>query len=149
MTELPEITLYPASKLRILTAYLIDAGLAVTCGLAVSLNAGVTDQRRVWFILLVAMIGFAALQSLIFSQRGARTLGRRAMGLIVVSADGKKLSRPKRWVRFPLAGISWGFAGLGIVWILFDRLHRSWHDLLTGSVEVPRIIKVKKTSPRG
>ena len=149
MTELPEITLYPASKLRILTAYLIDAGLAVTCGLAVSLNAGVTDQRQVWFILLVAMIGFAALQSLIFSQRGARTLGRRAMGLIVVSADGKKLSRLKRWVRFPLAGISWGFAGLGIVWILFDRLHRSWHDLLTGSVEVPRIIKVKKTSPRG
>ena len=149
MTENADITLYPASKLRILVAYLIDAGLAVACGLAVSQNVELTDERRIWIVWLAATIGFAAIQSLIFSQRGARTLGRRAMGLIVVSADGQKLSRFKRWMRFPLACVSWGFAGLGIVWILFDRLHRSWHDLLTGSVEVPRLIKVKKTPPRG
>ena len=86
-------------------------------------------EARYLILIGLTVLGIAAAQSLLFSQRGARTLGRRITGIIVVSADGLKLSWIRRWLRFPLACLSWGFGGLGILWVLIDPMHRSWHDI--------------------
>ena len=144
MNKNPEITLYPASRFRILSAYLIDAAFALLASYALSLSVTIESEAKMWLLVSLAVIGISACQSLLFSQRGARTIGRRLTGLIVVSADGKRLSLVRRWVRFPLACLSWAFGGLGIFWVLLDPLHRSWHDILTGTVEVPRVIRVKR-----
>lgn len=143
MAPSTQITLYPARRLRIITAYLIDALLAIGCGLVVGGILEPSLELRYWAAIGAAIIGSAALQSVLLSQRGARTLGRRLTGIIVVSADGQKVSLFKRLIRFPLACLSWSLAGVGILWLLFDPMHRTWHDILTGTVEVPRIIKVK------
>ena len=143
----PEITLYPASRLRII--------------LRVPTRCPRCSRRWIWrqqshpndpeerYLILIGLtvLGLSAAQSLVFSQRGARTLGRRITGIIVVSADGLKLSWIRRWLRFPLACFSWGFGGLGILWVLIDPMHRSWHDIFTGTVEVPRLIRVKTDRP--
>ena len=147
MDAAPEITLYPASRFRILIAYLLDALLALGGGYGVSKIIPSEPEQRYLILIGLTVLGISATQSLFFSQRGARTLGRRIMGIIVVSADGLKLSWIRRWLRFPLACLSWGFGGLGIVWVLIDPMHRSWHDILTGTVEVPRLIRVKTDRP--
>ena len=146
MATHPEITLYPASKRRILGAYLIDAALAALSGYAAMSLISLNHEKSMLLLFTGFGLGFATLQCLVLSKRGARTLGRRLMGLIVVSADGKTLSLTKRWIRFPLACLSWGLGGFGIAWLLIDPLHRTWHDILTGTVEVPRIIKVKNST---
>ena len=143
----PEITLYPASRLRIILAYLLDALLALGGGYGVSKVIPGEPEARYLILIGLTVLGTAAAQSLLFSQRGARTLGRRITGIIVVSADGLKLSWIRRWLRFPLACLSWGFGGLGILWVLIDPMHRSWHDIFTGTVEVPRLIRVKTDRP--
>jgi uncharacterized RDD family membrane protein YckC len=143
MTKTPEITLYPASRLRILTAYLSDALLALAGSLGINRFVSTDSEVAEALLFIVSVISISALQSLLLSQRGARTVGRRLTGLIVVSADGQTLSVTRRWLRFPLACLSWGLGGLGILWVLVDPLHRSWHDIATGTVEVPRVIKVK------
>ena len=147
MQKPPEITLYPASKVRILSAYLLDALLAVGTGYGISKIIPEVPQERYLALICFSIIAISAGQSLLLSQRGARTVGRRVMGIIVVSADGLKLSWVKRWLRFPLACLSWGFGGLGVLWVLIDPMHRSWHDIFTGTVEVPRLVRVKTERP--
>ena len=149
MHATPEITLYPASKLRIIVAYLLDALFALAAAYGVSEVIPNEPEGRYLVLIGLTVLGISAAQSLIFSQRGARTLGRRMMGIIVVSADGSKLSWIRRWLRFPLACLSWGVGGLGILWVLIDPMHRSWHDIFTGTVEVPRLIRVKTKRPTG
>jgi uncharacterized RDD family membrane protein YckC len=139
----PDITLYPASRLRILTAYCVDAAVALLGSYGLSQMVSIEPDIQRWMVLLGAVLSISAGQGLLLSQRGARTLGRRVTGLIVVSADGEKLSLIRRWARFPLACVSWAFGGIGILWLLIDPLHRTWHDILTGTVEVPRLIRVK------
>ena len=143
MTKTPQITLYPASRSRILIAYLIDAILALTGSFGAHLVVSTESELAKALLFTGSVLSVSALQGLLLSQRGARTVGRRLTGLIVVSANGQKLSATRRWLRFPLACLSWGLGGLGIVWVMIDPLHRSWHDILTGTVEVPRVIKVK------
>jgi len=143
MTKTAEITLYPASRIRILSAYLIDAILALAGSLGVNYAVSTDSELAEALLSIGSIISISALQSLFLSQRGARTVGRRLTGLIVVSANGQTLSALRRWLRFPLACISWSVGGLGILWVLIDPLHRSWHDILTGTVEVPRLIRVK------
>ena len=138
-----EITLYPASRLRILAAYCLDATLALTGAFGLSLVMSTDSELQRWILAVGSVLSVSAGQGLLLSQRGARTIGRRVTGLIVVSADGQKLSLFRRWARFPLACLSWACGGLGVFWLLVDPLHRTWHDILTGTVEVPRLIRVK------
>lgn len=70
-------------------------------------------------------------------RRGGQTLGMRAWRLRLVNADG---SAPPGWgalaLRYVVAGLSLGALGLGFFWSLWDREHRSWHDLASGTVLV-------------
>ena len=59
------------------------------------------------------------------------TLGKMALGLKVVSENGKKLEVPqlllREWVGKFLSGIVFG---LGFLWVGFDEKKQGWHDKL-------------------
>jgi uncharacterized RDD family membrane protein YckC len=67
------------------------------------------------------------------------TLGKRLLGLRVVSRDGRPLSLSRSAVRSALAILSFLLLGLGCLLALFTRSGRGLHDFLAGTyvVEVP------------
>jgi len=66
-----------------------------------------------------------------FWTHGGQTLGMRAWKIKVCNKDGGDLSWTQATIRFLSAAISWGFAGLGFFWILFNKNRNGWHDLLS------------------
>jgi len=64
-----------------------------------------------------------------FWTHGGQTLGLSTWKLRLVSGDGGPVSWKQASIRFITAIFSWGFFGLGIVWILINNKRRSWHDL--------------------
>jgi uncharacterized RDD family membrane protein YckC len=72
--------------------------------------------------------------------RQGRTLGMASWRLRVERLDGSRLTWRDTVVRLAAAVVSWLPAGLGWLWCLFDREHRTWHDVLSGT----RVIVVSK-----
>lgn len=80
--------------------------------------------------------------------RAGQTVGMRAWRLKLVKADSPDLLSWMDTVRrFITALPSWGLAGIGILWLLFDRQQRTWHDRLSGSTMVllPKRTKAART----
>lgn len=65
--------------------------------------------------------------------RGGQTIGMRAWKIRVTAADGSPLPWPRALLRFAIALLSLGAAGLGFIWCLIDRERRGWHDLAARS----------------
>jgi len=71
--------------------------------------------------------------------RHGQTVGMKAWRIHLLSH-----SAPAGWgqlaIRFLVAGLSIAAFGLGLIWSLLDRQHRSWHDLAsrTDLVYLPR-----------
>ena len=104
-----------------------------------------------WLITLLAMVAAnggeavygALVQSALFLEayvffawfwlRAGQTAGMRAWRLRLVSRDGGAITLNQATVRFFAAMISLGALGLGYGWALFDREHRTWPDLWSGS----------------
>jgi uncharacterized RDD family membrane protein YckC len=78
------------------------------------------------YLLLVSFFFYAW-----FWTHGGQTLGLRAWRIRVLTPDMKPISWKQALLRFMTAIISWGFFGLGFLWILVDRNKLSWHDHLS------------------
>jgi len=76
------------------------------------------------YIFLIAYLFFAW-----FWTRGGQTLGMRTWKMKVVNEDGTKISYRIALIRFIAAMISWLPLGLGYLWSLWDKQHRTWHDI--------------------
>jgi len=118
--------------LRRLIAILYDlllliALLFVATALLLPLNAGQAFTARQFFyplyLLLVSFFFYAW-----FWTHGGQTLGLRAWKIRVLTLDMKPISWKQALLRFMLAILSWGFFGLGFLWILIDKNRLSWHD---------------------
>lgn len=59
---------------------------------------------------------------------GSQTLGMRATGLTLINFDGYPAAAGVRWLRYLAACLSFGAAGLGILWALVDEEGLAWHD---------------------
>jgi uncharacterized RDD family membrane protein YckC len=75
-------------------------------------------------------------------RRGGQTLGMRAWRLRLLRADGGQPGWRALLLRYLVAGLSIGALGLGVLWSLFDRERRSWHDLASGTV----LVRLEKPS---
>jgi uncharacterized RDD family membrane protein YckC len=128
----------PISKpgfLRRLAAILYDsllliAVLFIATALLLPLNAGEAFTAQQFFfplyLLLVSFLFYAW-----FWTHGGQTLGLRAWKIKVLTLDRKPISWKQASLRFMVAILSWGFCGLGFLWILIDKNQRSWHDHLS------------------
>jgi len=121
--------------LRRLTVILYDlllllAVLFVATALLLPLNAGKAFTAQQFFfplyLLLVSFLFYAW-----FWTHGGQTLGLRAWKIRVLTLDRKPISWKQALLRFMAAIVSWGFCGLGFLWILIDKNQRSWHDHLS------------------
>ena len=74
-------------------------------------------------LLLLAFLFFAG-----FWSRGGQTLGMRAWRLRLRRRDGSPVGISRAALRFAAATIALLPAGLGFVWMLWDRDGLSWHD---------------------
>lgn len=68
-----------------------------------------------------------------FWTHGGQTLGLIAWKMQVVNNNGLPLSWKQAFIRFVVAIFSWGIAGLGVFWILFNNKNLTWHDLASNS----------------
>lgn len=63
-------------------------------------------------------------------RRGGQTIGMKAWRLKIVNSDHP--NAPVSWqqcmIRYMVAIGSWIAIGIGFLWILFSKQHRSWHD---------------------
>ncbi|WP_262964481.1 RDD family protein [Methylobacter psychrophilus] len=66
-----------------------------------------------------------------FWTHGGQTLGLRAWKIKVLTLDQKTINWYQALLRFTTAIVSWGFFGLGFLWILLDKDQRSWYDHLS------------------
>jgi uncharacterized RDD family membrane protein YckC len=121
--------------LRRLTVILYDlllllAVLFVATALLLPLNAGKAFTAQQFFfplyLLLVSFLFYAW-----FWTHGGQTLGLRAWKIRVLTLDRKPISWKQALLRFMAAIVSWGFCGLGFLWILIDKNQCSWHDHLS------------------
>ena len=66
--------------------------------------------------------------------RSGQTLGMRAWRMRVCTPEGTPLGWRHALGRFAAAIVSIGAAGVGLLWVVFDRDRLSLHDRLSGTV---------------
>jgi len=111
----------------------IMLGLLVVASAIALPFAGVGKMafKDFWFTLWLIMICAAYLTK---SWHAGMTLGMRAWRVRLVSVDGQHVSWPRCLLRFIVGVVSSAALGLGILWALFDRQKRGWHDLAANTL---------------
>ncbi len=85
-------------------------------------------------VIVLAILGGYFL--FFWSQRNGQTPGKMVTGTRIVRLDGQPMDLGTAVVRFIgyLGGSS--VLGLGFIWVLIDKRHRAWHDLVAGTIVV-------------
>lgn len=102
--------------------------LPLSGGEAVADHAGLQrTAMQAWIVLVTG--GFFTW----FWVHGGQTLGMKAWRMRVVRADGGPLRWRDAWLRFACAIPALAPAGLGLLWMVFDRERLAVHDRLSGT----------------
>jgi len=64
-----------------------------------------------------------------FWTHGGQTLGLRAWKVKLLTDNFERVTWRQALVRFVVSLLSWGVLGLGFLWVLLDKNHRTWHDM--------------------
>ena len=111
---------------------LLIAVLFLATFLALPFNHGeaVTERQFVYpvYLLAVTILFYGW-----FWTHGGQTLGLKTWNIRLRSDNFQPVSWKQALIRFAVAIISWLCFGLGFIWILFDKKHRSWHDIASKS----------------
>ena len=115
-------------------AYVIDA---LIIGVPTFVLMMILPAALVYLVALVAGIGY----QVYFWTTTGQTVGKKAMGLKVVSAETGELldtgTAALRYVGYMVSGIP---LALGFLWVLWDPMHDGWHDKIAKT----KVIKVAK-----
>ena len=116
---------------QIYDLFLLLAVLFLATALLLPFTAGVavTAQHILIYRIYLAVVSFFFYGW--FWTHGGQTLGLRAWKIKVLTLDKKPISWQQAFLRFATASVSWGFFGLGCLWVLVDKNRRSWHDRLS------------------
>ena len=98
-----------------------------------------TAFRDFWFTLWLFVVCFAYLGAC--WRYAGMTVGMRAWRVKLVSTNGQPISWSSCLLRFIVGIISSATLGLGILWALFDRQKRGWHDVAANTL----LIRLDKT----
>lgn len=97
------------------------------------LVAGLLDRSPMAVGAIGLLLGIGALYHIYFGGITGQTLGKRMLGLRVISSRGTAPGAGRGMVRFLALLVSMFPAGLGWLWCLFDRERRALHDHLAGT----------------
>ena len=127
------------------SAFLLDYILTMLVP-ALSVLVAVYFKRR-WnaqgfagIILIVGYLvtfGLVLFNNVYLCERDGQSFGKRFIGIRIIREDGAPLSYRTAVLRhligYPLSVL---FGGLGILWALWDRKQKTWHDKLAGTLVV-------------
>jgi uncharacterized RDD family membrane protein YckC len=95
---------------------------------------------------LAMFLALCAIYAVWFNAGAGQTLGKRLVGIRVIDGFGRPVGLGRSLVRTVALVPSLGMAGLGVLWIGFDRERRGLHDRLadthvvvTARAEHPRL----------
>ncbi len=114
-------------------AFIIDAILLGIVNQVVASTLGGGDPTRVNG--LTTLIGIAYIVGL-WTYWGGQTVGKKAMGIKIVKADGTPFGLVPAIIRYVGYIISGVVLLLGFIWILFDPNKQGWHDKIAGTYVV-------------
>jgi uncharacterized RDD family membrane protein YckC len=145
----------PSGLLRRLAAMVYDGLLVLAvlmiitaCFLPFTRGEAVTWDRFPWLAVpyWAALVGAIIAYFGVPWTRGGQTLGMASWRLRVQRNDGYLLTWRDVVLRLGASVLSWLSAGLGWVWVLFDRERRTWHDQLSRSrvVVLPKARRVRE-----
>ncbi len=95
--------------------------------------AGLLDRNPMAAGAFGLLFGLSALYQIYLGGVLGQTLGKRLLGLRVISSRGHAPGPLVASVRFLTMVLSLALAGLGFLWCIFDRERRSLHDHLSGT----------------
>lgn len=133
-------------------AYLIDSILLTivnnVCGVIVGVVIGLSsaaagsDRENISAAAQLVSICLSLLISASylagFWATTGQTLGKMALGIKVISADGSPVSWGKALLRYLGYIISGLILALGFIWVAFDPQRQGWHDKIAGTYVVPK-----------
>ncbi|MBP7823770.1 MAG: RDD family protein [Pseudomonas sp.] len=96
-------------------------------------QAGALDRDPL--LASLVLLGLFAFYAKFWTHNG-QTLGMQAWGLRIQNTDGTAIDLWQALLRFIVAIGSWLFAGLGFLWMLWDKQGRTWHDAYSESIVV-------------
>jgi uncharacterized RDD family membrane protein YckC len=76
------------------------------------------------------MLLLVAYETFLVSQWGGYTVGKKIMGLKVVTVSGSSLDVKKAFIRAISKVLSFAVFFLGFIWMLWDPQSQTWHDKL-------------------
>jgi uncharacterized RDD family membrane protein YckC len=95
--------------------------------------AGLLDRNPMAAGGVGLLFGLSALYQIYLGGVLGQTLGKRLLGLRVISSRGQAPGPLVACVRFLAMVLSLALAGLGFLWCIFDRERRALHDHLSGT----------------
>lgn len=128
-----ENTQEPISLLRRFGAIFYDSFLLLTilfvASFIIVIPTGIKPEDPYFFLFQAYIFAIAYLFFAWCWTRGGQTLGMRTWKMKVVNEDGTIISYATALIRFIVSMISWLPFGLGYLWSLWDKQHRTWHDI--------------------
>ncbi len=146
-SPVPSIAQEIASPLPRLAAAIIDViilgivgsivGSIFFSGSIYGVNSTSFDEVFTLRNLVSTLIGWA--YNVGFLMYSGATVGKMALGLKVVSSDGKILTPTQIALRETLGKLISGYVLLlGFIWILFDNRRQGWHDKIAKTLVVKK-----------
>ena len=83
--------------------------------------------QNLWFTLWLLLVVFLYLGGC--WRNAGMTVGMRAWRVKLINADSGEISWWRCGLRFVTGFASIGLLGAGLLWSLFDKKNRCWHDL--------------------
>ena len=75
-------------------------------------------------------------ETILISQWGGYTVGKKVLGIRVVSTNGEKVDLLKAFIRSISQILSSLLLGLGYLWMLWDKDSQTWHDKIADTFVV-------------
>lgn len=95
--------------------------------------------RRFFAVLIDHIFSFGVFifiyETVLISQWGGYTIGKKIMGIRVVSVEGKQIGWVEAFVRAVSKILSY-FLFLGFFWMLWDPESQTWHDKIADTYVV-------------
>ena len=128
------------SLLRRFGAIFYDSFLLLTvlfvASFLIVIPTGIKPEDPYFFLFQLYIFAIAYLFFAWCWTRSGQTLGMRTWKMKVVNEDGTTISYTTALLRFMISIISWLPFGLGYLWSLWDKQHRTWHDIVSKTILV-------------